>query len=249
MQEPVRCDMVAGDTARVVVRGTVGSGLARRILIAIVRAVMHAMVAVVFVDLDGVTSLDAAAAEALAQAERVARRVGVHMDIVAADPAIRRELRAAGLNDLRPRFAAEADLPPAVPAAAAELLATPFDGDSIARVRQRIRDCTAVHLADVYHQYRFVLAVSEMMSNAVCHGGGHGRLRLWYTGDALLAEISDHGPGIAAQPGDGGGRPGPGAGRGLWLAREVCAELHVSSGRLGTIVLLRYVVPLPGAAS
>lgn len=237
----MRCDMVSADTARVVVRGAVGPHLARRILTILVRTVMHALMAVVFVDLDGVTSLGAAGVSALAEAERVARRVGVHLDIVAADPAIRRKLRAAGLTDPHPHLAAAAYLPPEVPAGATELLATPFDGDCLAQVRQRIRGCTAAHLADELDQYRFVLAVSEMMTNAVHHGGGYGRLRIWHAGDALLAQISDQGPGI--QPGNGGPGPGRQSGLGLSLAREVCAEVSVNTGPAGTSVLLRYLLP------
>ncbi|MFI7602322.1 ATP-binding protein [Actinoplanes sp. NPDC049681] len=102
-----------------------------------------------------------------------------------------------------------------------------------------------MHLADEFHRYRFLLAVSEMMSNAVCHGGGSGRQRIWCTGGALLARISDHGRGIAGGTGPTEPRAGPGAGRGLWLAREVRAGVHVSTSPAGTSVLLRYLLP-PG---
>src|SRR5512142_1419620 len=39
-----------------------------------------------------------------------------------------------------------------------------------------------------------VLIVSELAGNAIRHGGGRGRLRLWRSRGALYCEVSDHGP-------------------------------------------------------
>src|SRR5271170_5945505 len=38
-----------------------------------------------------------------------------------------------------------------------------------------------------------VIAVHELASNAVRHGAGHGRLRIWRSDQALHCEISDDG--------------------------------------------------------
>src|SRR5580700_8543561 len=50
-----------------------------------------------------------------------------------------------------------------------------------------------------------VLAVHELAANAIAHGAGHGRLRLWQVPGALCCEISDEGRpaqrGLPAQPG------------------------------------------------
>src|SRR5829696_9268180 len=70
----------------------------------------------------------------------------------------------------------------------------------------------------------FVLAVNEIATNAVLHGGGRGRLRMWRTGPQLICEISDTGPGLPGGrlPPDGPPAPDATSGRGLWLTRSLC---------------------------
>lgn len=84
----------------------------------------------------------------------------------------------------------------------------------------------------------FVLAVNEIVTNAVVHGGGHGRLRLWTRGERLWCEISDEGPGLpAGWMGDM--RPPAGfdsCGRGLWLTSMLCEHITIVSGPAGTSV-------------
>jgi anti-sigma regulatory factor (Ser/Thr protein kinase) len=86
----------------------------------------------------------------------------------------------------------------------------------------------------------FVLAVNEIVANALLHGGGSGRLRLWHDGDDLVCEIADSGPGFDHDR-VGGPRPGPLApgGRGLWLARTMVDALTISHRSTGTTVRLR----------
>ncbi|MCK2220897.1 ATP-binding protein [Actinomadura sp. ATCC 31491] len=84
----------------------------------------------------------------------------------------------------------------------------------------------------------FVLAVNEITTNAVVHGGGHGRLRLWSHAGLLWCEVADEGPGLP--PGWIGDRPPPaglsGGGRGLWLTRMLCDHITIVSGPGGTVV-------------
>ncbi|WP_220449033.1 ATP-binding protein [Nonomuraea mesophila] len=84
----------------------------------------------------------------------------------------------------------------------------------------------------------FVLAVNEVTTNAVLHGGGHGRLRVWSRDGCLWCEVSDDGPGLP--PGWlGDTRPPRGldfGGRGLWLTRMVCEHVLIVSGPRGTTV-------------
>ena len=92
--------------------------------------------------------------------------------------------------------------------------------------------------------YRFVLAVHELATNAVRHGGGRGHLDLRRTGDHLRCRISDHGPGMPYEhPPD---RPAPGtlSGRGLWLARHG-GDLTWTSDSHGTTVTLTCPIPAP----
>jgi anti-sigma regulatory factor (Ser/Thr protein kinase) len=92
-----------------------------------------------------------------------------------------------------------------------------------------------------------VLAANELLTNAIVHGGGSGRLRCWVSGRRLHCEVSDAGPGIPADDRAGrlpaADRP---SGRGIWLVRRLCDDLSgnaaISTGRRGTTV--RVSVPL-----
>jgi serine/threonine-protein kinase RsbW len=85
----------------------------------------------------------------------------------------------------------------------------------------------------------FVVAVNELLTNAVRHGGGGGRLALWTTGGRVLCEVGDTGPGLPGLLGGGGPvRPAtdqPG-GWGLWLAEELTDAFEVTTGAGGTTV-------------
>ncbi len=70
----------------------------------------------------------------------------------------------------------------------------------------------------------FVLAIHELVTNAVRHGGGSGQLQLRLIADVLVCEVVDHGgpPGklpVRLPPTD---RPG---GRGLWMAHQLTGSL------------------------
>jgi anti-sigma regulatory factor (Ser/Thr protein kinase) len=83
-----------------------------------------------------------------------------------------------------------------------------------------------------------VLAVSEVASNSVRHGGGAGSLTMWCEDrPAVVAEIHDSGqitdPLIGRYP------PGPGLEvKGLWLVNQLCDLVQIRSGAGGTRVRL-----------
>jgi anti-sigma regulatory factor (Ser/Thr protein kinase) len=81
-----------------------------------------------------------------------------------------------------------------------------------------------------------VLAVSELATNTVIHGGGHGVLRTWRDDGAVVHEVRD--PGVIREPLVGRQRPAPGqiGGRGLWLVNEVCDLVQLRSSPAGTVV-------------
>ena len=68
-----------------------------------------------------------------------------------------------------------------------------FDGDSLYAVRAAV----AAHASAAGMPERrirdVVLAVHELAANAVRHGAGQGRVRLWITGDGIRCEVTDAG--------------------------------------------------------
>jgi anti-sigma regulatory factor (Ser/Thr protein kinase) len=93
-----------------------------------------------------------------------------------------------------------------------------------------------------------VLAVHELAANAVAHGAGYGRVRIWDGADMLSCEIIDGGP---ADPGAARGssevvNPWPTQdGHGLWLVRQVADQLDVRSGPRGTRAIIAFALPRP----
>lgn len=47
----------------------------------------------------------------------------------------------------------------------------------------------------------FVLAINEIITNAVLHAGGHGRIVLWGTAGSLWCTVTDSGPGYRSGSG------------------------------------------------
>jgi serine/threonine-protein kinase RsbW len=82
----------------------------------------------------------------------------------------------------------------------------------------------------------FVLAVDEILSNAVRHGGGAGHLELWLADGTIWFRVSDDGPGMAVRPVAQSPTPTQIGGRGLWIAERLSDELRISSGPDGTTV-------------
>jgi anti-sigma regulatory factor (Ser/Thr protein kinase) len=124
---------------------------------------------------------------------------------------------------------------PAAPVGAAVL---DFDGAGIAR----LRDSVAGHARQAGLTERRVvdlqLAVSELVTNAVLHGGGRGTLWLWSQDGALACEVRD--AGRAATPLAGRVPPPPGSvgGRGLVLVNYVSDLVRVHTRPDGTSVRL-----------
>ncbi|GGR85639.1 hypothetical protein GCM10010169_32400 [Micromonospora fulviviridis] len=118
------------------------------------------------------------------------------------------------------------------------LIAEAFDQAQVTELRHSVTSCA--HAAGLAGQQLddFVLAVNELITNAVRHGGGQGRLRLWRRAGELVCEVADHGHGISAQRLGDRARPAPdtAGGWGLWLARELSDTMAVETGEAGTIV-------------
>jgi serine/threonine-protein kinase RsbW len=114
-----------------------------------------------------------------------------------------------------------------------------FDHSTITALRHAVASCAARAGLTSGRLDDFVVAVNELLTNAVRHGGGHGRLTLRHTGDQVICEVNDSGPGLTAPfGGDPPARPAadqPG-GWGLWLAEELTDHFEITSGPAGTTV-------------
>ncbi len=113
----------------------------------------------------------------------------------------------------------------------------PFDADRLYTLRATLsahasRMGAAAPLVD-----RLLIVASELATNAVRHGGGQGRLRLWQVGGTLRCQVSDHGPGFS-DAGVGQSPPGPAAtgGRGMWICRQLSDDLLITNSEHGATV-------------
>lgn len=87
-----------------------------------------------------------------------------------------------------------------------------------------------------------VLALSEVATNSVLHGGGEGALAIWNEDGALVCDVRD--TGRINDPLVGRARPSSSqiGSRGLWIANQLCDLLQIRSGKTGTQVRLRMEV-------
>lgn len=83
------------------------------------------------------------------------------------------------------------------------------------------------------------LAATEILTNALVHGGGDAELRAWRQDGAFCCQIEDAGRGLT-DPLAGYRPPSPAAdsGRGLWLARQLVDLLQIVPTPGGTTVRL-----------
>lgn len=107
-----------------------------------------------------------------------------------------------------------------------------------------------------------VLAVHELAANAVRHGSGTGRLRLWKRAGALYCQVEDGDPPAADDPAEeragAGGSHGASAaessvrrlpsrpGHGLWVVGEVADRMRVLSDARGTRATVIFKLSGPG---
>jgi len=73
------------------------------------------------------------------------------------------------------------------------------------------------------------LAINELASNSICHGGGGGTLLMWHEDSMLVCEVRDRGH--IAEPWLRHVRPAPDhfSGRGLWLVHQICDLVQIRS--------------------
>ncbi|MCY0939694.1 sensor histidine kinase [Streptomyces sp. H34-S4] len=117
------------------------------------------------------------------------------------------------------------------------------DGDLVA-VRSKVAQCAADAGVPEEGASKLAVAVTEIATNSIRHGGGSGVLRTWVQDSVLLCEFRD--AGYIADPMAGRTRPLAEqlGGRGLWLAHQLCDLVEIRSTReQGTTVRLHTDLP------
>lgn len=118
----------------------------------------------------------------------------------------------------------------ALPEPAGALLAeTAFTVDDLYRLRRLIEGHAGAAGLDAHGVEGLLLAVNELTTNSVVHGGGSGRLRLWLDAREMICEIRDRG--LIDDPLVGRVRPRGAArgGAGLWIANQICDLVRIRS--------------------
>lgn len=124
------------------------------------------------------------------------------------------------------------------------LLDTKLSAGQLPAVRQQVADVARRCGLTPQRVSDWVIAVNELMTNAIRHGGDAGQLRVWENG-RLICEVQDNGPGFsAAEYVSPRNRPAPSAagGMGLWIAQQMTDDLQIDAGPAGTVVRISIIV-------
>lgn len=129
------------------------------------------------------------------------------------------------------------------------LVDQPFDGDGLYGLRATLTAHAPLLGISAEQTEHLLIVAGELATNAIRHGGGSGRLRLWRQSGTLFCQVSDDGPGIAdllvgTSPPDQA-RAG---GRGVWICRQLCAELLIERAVPGPGAVVTAVISLDPAA-
>ncbi len=113
-----------------------------------------------------------------------------------------------------------------------------FGRDDIHAVRAFARDVAAGYGLATDRTTDLVLAVNEIATNSITHGGGAGVLRMWASDRSLLCEVADQG--AIDEPLLGRVRPklDQEGGHGVWLATQLCDLIQIRTYATGSVIRL-----------
>jgi anti-sigma regulatory factor (Ser/Thr protein kinase) len=125
-----------------------------------------------------------------------------------------------------------------------------FDSDSLYALRAAVAAHAAAAGLSRLRVYDVVAAAHELAANAVRHGAGQGRLRLWAEDQYLRCEISDEGKAqdsAAGSQGTGTNRDPDTRwltrqGHGLWLVDQVADQVSLDHGPGGTTAMIAFII-------
>ena len=133
-----------------------------------------------------------------------------------------------------------------LPRADTAVLEQAFDGDSLYALRAAV----AAHASEAglprQRVYDVVAAAHELAANAVRHGAGHGRLRLWADGQALHCQVTDDGPPDQDPARHGAATWQSDHSHGLWIIDQVADQVALDRAPSGTTVTVTFTLSFPG---
>jgi anti-sigma regulatory factor (Ser/Thr protein kinase) len=145
-----------------------------------------------------------------------------------------------------PRTASQDAVPDGCPA-----LDQLFDSASLYALRAAVAAHAAAAGLSQSRVYDAVVAAHELAANAVRHGAGHGRLRLWAAGRFLYCQVSDDGPAGSGRSGNQEPDPGDAVpwpieyGHGLWVVGQVTDQFSLDRGPAGTTAAIGFIISPP----
>jgi anti-sigma regulatory factor (Ser/Thr protein kinase) len=168
-------------------------------------------------------------------------------DASALDPSVIDEARAshpflvedgtvADSDTYRGREAAAAPFADPLPDPPGEPRELSFKAGPLGALRRLVADDATEAGLPAARAKDLVLAVNEVATNSIRHGGGTGVLRVWQDDGSLITEVRDGGG--VEQPLAGRLRPEQGqlGGHGLWLVNQVCDLVQVRAFATGGVV-------------
>jgi anti-sigma regulatory factor (Ser/Thr protein kinase) len=153
----------------------------------------------------------------LADARATHSIIGGELPDAVIDAVVTPDLFAAGLSTPPPRAHRE-----------------PFAGArSLAWARRQVLVRARLAGLPPERSYDLVMAVNELVTNSITHGGGSGVLSIWQEEGHLVCDVHDRG-----RLDDRTGRRTPSLtwryGRGLWLVHSLCDLVQLRSSQSGT---------------
>jgi anti-sigma regulatory factor (Ser/Thr protein kinase) len=126
------------------------------------------------------------------------------------------------------------------------LLEQAFNSDSLYALRAAVAAHAAAAGLSRSRVYNVVAAAHEPAANAVRHGAGRGRLRLWADGAFLYCQVSDDGPARSAdQQPTGAAAWRREHGHGLWMVGEVADQLSIDHSPAGSTATAAFALGSP----
>jgi anti-sigma regulatory factor (Ser/Thr protein kinase) len=124
----------------------------------------------------------------------------------------------------------------ALPAPSTKPAELPFAIQDLPALRRFVLQEAVRASLDSDRAHDLVLAMNELATNSVRHGGGAGTLRMWREAETLVCEVQDSGHITDPLVGSIPPTPEQRTGRGLWVVNHLCDRVQIHSAPSGSVV-------------